>query len=805
MIVNRFGLLLKLLLTLSTYFYGHKVWNSFLYPSVACMDQSVDVRCSGYNCMTNKVTISGSLCSNYVDIKILACHLRDSNRYVWMYINGRWYKCNPPYSSSYEYGSNWYNCGRYYFSSGRFSVYLQSRWASRYCYNSPATSGHFTVYGRIRFRANYYNVNAPTTVPTSSPTMNPTEKPTPLPTRNPTNLPTSLSPTMAPTGSPCVNKYSWCGVAESKGLCYDENRDTRILVISDCPVSCDTCFNLTLSPTGVPTFLPTLSPTFPTMSPSRKPSRQPTPFPTVLPTVSPTCIDTIPFCDVIASFCNSSISKTKLEMSIQCASTCGYCTLEPTQFPTVAPSNPCNDLYTYCTPLTLNGACYDENWHARLHFQNDCPLSCGTCDNRTVSPTSLPSPQPTINPTTPTSAPSVSPSRKPSPDPTLIPTASPTCVDKVTYCNVIKSYCKAADVGTLSKMLADCSATCGYCTLQPSRVPTPSPSNIPTGSPSANPMLSPSTIPSIIPTPIPSSPTGSPSWLPTTSPTLPTIEPTELSSLQPSIFPTVGPTISPTNGPSTSPSSRPSEYPSLGPSTTPSLHPTQFPTTIPSNSPTQCEDLFVLCSELAQTGACYLDDHDLRKEFHKDCPVSCGTCYNNTVSPTASPSIWPSTSPTAFPSITPSASPSKQPLLYSTQVPTSEPTCAADSLAYCRIMTRYCFSKNPVKARIVRKHCAVSCGICNSSSSNDQSLSVNGGKPEVRRRKETTESITSTVSSPSLVKDKTRIELQSRPQSLHYVWIAILIGCMFGSLVALMRKFLYINRQRKRTTEILLY
>jgi len=752
---NNFLILVKLLWTISILLLGDKTWISLLRPVASCNRQSVDLQCYGTGCKTPKVTVSGSLCWNYFQFKVLPCDLDSYNEYIRVYINGvHKYSCNP---TGYRSDETWYNCGNYYhYSYTSFTVHLEATpYVWNACYNSAEGFGHFTVYGRMYFNARYYNVNAPTKGPTRSPSVLPTLNPTLLPTRDPTNLPTSLSPTIAPTGSPCVNKLAWCDHAEENGMCYAEDHETRIFISNECPVSCGTCFNSTLMPTSLPTYLPTLSPTRPTMSPSRKPSREPTHHPTVMPTASPTCIDAIHFCVVIQSFCNSSNTETKHQMATACAATCGFCTLEPTEIPTAAPSLPCKDSYAYCLALAQRGACYDEDRSARLHFQSECPVSCGTCNNRTVSPTSLPSPIPTIEPTTPTSAPSLSPSGQPIPYPTVVPTGSPTCVDTIAYCNIIESYCKNTDSHTLAKMLRDCTATCGYCTLQPSYQPIPYPTTIPTGSPSTTPELSPSTLPTVHPTTVTPSysptslpsfspteiPSSSPTWYPSSSPTTtplpPTSSPSQLPSIRPSAFPTGDPTTkwpsrSPSNRPSVSPSSKPSAHPSLHPTVPPTNMPsTVSPTKMPSNSPTECDDLFLFCSELALTGACYDDDHNSRNEIHRDCPVSCGTCNNNTISPTA------------FPTITPSARPSKQPSQYPTLVPTSQPTCS-DLKVYCRKIKKYCSASDRMKT-----NCAATCGYCSprpslnlkassfgatSLPSNDPRQSQQGGERGDRRR-----------------------------------------------------------------------
>jgi hypothetical protein len=755
-------ILSKFLWTLTVFFIRNETWISLPRPSIAiaCSMHSVDLRCLGAGCRTPAVTVSGNLCSTSITLRILPCDLDLRTEYITLLINGASrYMCNP-IGSKFRNSQTWYTCIRNLnlFSKTNFTAELKgSGQVNSRCYNSVEGLGSYFVYGRIYFTAKYYSVNAPTRRLTRSPTVTPTTDPTLLPTTNPTNLPTPLS---------CFNNWKWCDYAEKNGLCYDEDNETRVLVTSECPVSCGTCYNSTLGPTSVPTSLPTLRPTSPTMSPSRKPSRNPT------PTASPTCTDKIQFCDVIETFCNSSNLETRLKMATDCAATCGSCTLKPTAIPTFVPSDACVDSYAYCSALTQRGACYDENLSARFHFQNKCPVSCGTCNNRTVSPTMLPSPSPTISPTTPTSAPSRSPSERPSLYPTSIPTASPTCVDTITYCNSIQSYCKSSDPDTLAKMQTDCAATCGFCTLQPSRQPTTDPTDIPTR-------------------------------LPSTAPVQPSAIPTK--------FPTKRPSTSPTNSPSSSPSLVPSA------------------TNMPSKSPTPCEDLFFLCNELALTGACYDDDRNTRNEIHKDCPISCGTCYNNTVSPTASPTILPSPRP------------SKQPSQYPSLVPTSEPTCA-DLVGYCRKITQYCSTSDSKKALVMKKQCSKTCGFCrrtrrknkkrrtkrrkkgkrrkkrkrrrtlrpalNSKSSSfvvpsqppsTQPVSARG---RARDRRRTAMDSFSSVGRKSLTHG-TQIQVQAQLRSFNFLWIGSLICLTLASLLAVIWKciFLYIKRKSKNQGE----
>jgi len=245
--------------------------------------------------------------------------------------------------------------------------------------------------------------------------------------------------------------------------------------------SCGTCFNGTMSPSVQPSLLPTQAPTSPTSAPTQRPStRTPTGFPTVRPTLnptlmptktpstnsptqspstnpspkpseiptktpttktptnpptdSPTCSDLIGYCGTIISACDSAHVATKAKMEKDCALTCGFCSLSPTQTPSV----PCFDVYEYCAEGAFAGACHTKNNEARMDFIIDCPVSCGTCDGGTVVPTSRP---------------------------TAVPTNAPTCVDFITYCEFVKSSCDSYILQT------DCAHTCGHCTEQPTQSP----------------------------------------------------------------------------------------------------------------------------------------------------------------------------------------------------------------------------------------------------------------------------------------------------------------------------------------------
>jgi len=831
---NKVLVFVKLLTMLFAIFYGVKI--NFCQAQ-SCSYETVDLQCDGVSCATEEIKVSGDLCATNFHLKVLECDMRYNYEHISVFINGVYRGVCDAANHNDEM---WHSCGYWStYSSERFTVHLQaSAYVNDRCYNSNEGLGYFYVYGRVTFSARHYSLNAPSMSPTSYPTRKPTLHPTKLLTSPPTRLPTwgptsaptsvptitpSVSPTAMPTASPCQDKYSYCVIVASKGMCRDEDIDTRARVHDDCPVSCGTCFNSTLSPSNLPTLSPTLSPTSPTTIPTRKPTILPTRYPTVSPTTSPTCIDTIGFCGTIASFCNSSSAETNVKMFNDCASTCGYCSLEPTRAPTAAPSEQCVDSFAYCFELAQSGSCYEEDLEARYHFQTECPVSCGTCQNNTVDPTMFPSSSPTINPTSPTPSPSYFPSTEPSSHPTWIPTSAPTCVDRVGYCDMIKGYCMNFESGTFSKMITDCSATCGFCTRQPSHPPTtayptslspthvpslnptsspswepsrlpsyapsdfPSifPTEDPTQSPSERPSKKPSTLPSVKPTDSPSSfPTKSPTESPTENPSMqpsefPSRNPSQVPSNQPSFSPSAGPTLLPTNGPSLTPSSRPSGAPSLEPSTPPSVGPTIKPTAVPTVSPTPCFDFFVFCKEISLIGACYEDDIVARNQIHKDCPLSCNTCYNNTVSPTISPSILPS------------GGPSEQPSVYPTHEPTPEPKCE-DVKAYCSMLTHLCKTSIPEQNSMMKEQCSETCGYCNLQRSLiptslpthiiTSSPTVTGeGEVGVRRRVDVADS---TSTAPVMSDSLNEMLFYHRQR----VWIAMVMSCGFAFSLVIIYK-----------------
>jgi len=249
----------------------------------------------------------------------------------------------------------------------------------------------------------------------------------------------------APTGAPtvkCINRYDYCRDGALAGACTAKDYEARVSFLNDCPVSCGTCHGKTLTPTVLPTIQPTSEPTTaPTVKPSLNPSKQPTDNPTSGPTGAPTCQDLIKYCSFVKGRCRSSKISERTKMHKECASTCGQCSLQPTASPTA----PCVDLYSYCTDLAKKGACYNNIDHeARMQFQIDCPLSCNTCHNQTVSPSN----QPTLSPTV---------------DPSNSPTMSPVCLDTIGYCDLLKDYCNSDELSIRTKLQEACSSTCLFC------------------------------------------------------------------------------------------------------------------------------------------------------------------------------------------------------------------------------------------------------------------------------------------------------------------------------------------------------
>jgi len=308
----------------------------------------------------------------------------------------------------------------------------------------------------------------PSVRPTVVPSVKPTESPTDYPSRLPSSAPTcddlldycslisstcnsehagtkaqmsqncastcgfcSPAPTKAPTVE-CVDKYEYCKHGSAAGGCHASNYEARMSFVHDCPFSCGTICD-----------------DFPTVKPTSQPTTEPlTNYPTSGPTGAPTCQDILVYCDFIKTNCSSVNINIQQKMQNECASTCGLCTSQPTPYST----GPCADLYSYCPDLAMSGACYNSNPEGRMDFHSDCPMSCNTCYNKTMTPTGQPS-------FSPTGSPSLSPTPV---NPSLAPT-TPVCIDMIGYCNLLSDYCDFNESSIRVKLQEDCSHTCGFC------------------------------------------------------------------------------------------------------------------------------------------------------------------------------------------------------------------------------------------------------------------------------------------------------------------------------------------------------
>jgi len=73
---------------------------------------------------------------------------------------------------------------------------------------------------------------------------------------------------------------------------------------------------------------------------------------------------------------------------------------------------------------------------------------------------------------------------------------------------------------------------------------------------------------------------------------------------------------------------------------------------------------------------CQSTDLQLREAFRRVCPVSCGTCFGMTTSPTPSP------------------------------------TECTDAVGYCDSLSAWCNSDDPAIAEQMKEDCAMTCGFC---------------------------------------------------------------------------------------------
>ena len=394
---------------------------------------------------------------------------------------------------------------------------------------------------------------------------------------------------------------------------------------------------------------------------------------------------------------------------------------KPTSPTTMEPTNPCSDVYAYCSLIATNGYCYSGDLPTRSEVRQLCPLSCATCFNGTIGPTYMPSISPTLEAVPPTYTPSHSPTqdptetptqtpvtskgptRSPSNVPTIYPVMSPTCADFLDYCEIISSFCNSIDAATKMKMSQDCASTCGLCSMAPTAAPSQqcvdkyAYCEYGTGNGACHNQDNEARMQFINDCPASCGTCHGSSMSPTY---VPSIRPTRL------------PTFYPTQQPSGNPSKEPSMYPTSEPTVVPtcvdqvdycllikdfcgsldSVIRSQIEnncaltcglcTREPTISPTAtCVDEFDRCAQLAYEGGCFNSDHEAQNDFRRDCPVSCYTCYDNTYAPSNQP----------------------------THSPTSAPTCV-DLVGYCYLLLPYCNSVSPQSK--VQSDCALTCGFC---------------------------------------------------------------------------------------------
>jgi hypothetical protein len=422
----------------------------------------------------------------------------------------------------------------------------------------------------------------------------------------------------------------------------------------------------------------------------------------------------------------------------------------PTSLPTAMPTYPCIDIYDYCKVLANNGYCYKGKHTARVEVHRSCALSCGTCFNKTISPSHHPAMPPTVAPIKPTYRPTLSPSTgnptanpltsapsegmtiSPTEFPSNQPSSAPTCTNFLDYCEIIPSFCNSSSEVTKMKMLQDCALTCGLCSAVPTEAPSPkcvdeySYCDYGSFNGGCYNQDYEARISFVNDCPISCGTCHGETLMPTNRPT---------------IKPTGSPSATPTVTPSQKPSKQPSVYPTSRPSSAPTCMDllgyceivkancssselsvrtkltnecaftcgvcTSQPTMSPSGP---CVDAYHYCTDISRAGACYDDENEARLHFINDCPASCNACWNQSMSPTFSPTSSPTllpTSPTSSPSMNPSDKPTDQP----SRAPTSSPTCL-DVIGYCNYMKGYCNSTKLSVQIKMKEDCTRTCGFC---------------------------------------------------------------------------------------------
>jgi len=290
------------------------------------------------------------------------------------------------------------------------------------------------------------------------------------------------------------------------------------------------------------------------------------------------------------------------ELFEKCSDSCGMCEDLLSFSPSFAPtgmhqslalfsSGECSDTHSYrdrygSTCKTYHDVdCYSMATIFKFdpeetrNFFNNCPYSCGMCQNLSSLASSNRN-RPSLGSST-ISLPSLTF------EPSDIPTKN--CRDNISFQDKYGSTCekyvgldcdKMYQLGftqfEILQLYKNCMWSCGLCASLPSALPSAVPSTSYSNRPSFEPTFTRSAAPSNVPSLVP---TGNPSLFPST---MPSFSPT---SKFPSFSPTIYPTNSPTQLPTDRPISNPSNYPSFHSSSTPSKVQSQFPSFGPITTP----------------------------------------------------------------------------------------------------------------------------------------------------------------------------------------------------------------------------
>jgi len=172
-------------------------------------------------------------------------------------------------------------------------------------------------------------------------------------------------------------------------------------------------------------------------------------------------------------------------------------------------------------------------------------------------------------------------------------------------------------------------------------------------------------------------PTEPPSPYPTTNdPTiLPTLQPTYRPSISPSLEPTHPPSVLPSLKPTYSPSDFPSSGPTHPPSHSPTTVPSSGPTAVPSNDPTPYP------SVLPTSGPTHPPSHPpTLVPSSRPTPVPSIDPTYPPISPSLSPTSFPSDPPSLQPTVLPSAPPTNSPSVAPSSLPSTQPTTQAPTM-----------------------------------------------------------------------------------------------------------------------------